>query len=84
MHFLVILREKDQTLYHFQPYDLVQKHPSQARRWPTGLVAIRKTECFLDMRSFVNVHRHCKLDKKHILTYIHIGQMDLKVKKSRF
>ena len=33
------------------------------------------------MRSFVNVHRHFKLDKKHILTYIHIGQMDLKVKK---
>ena len=41
MHFLLTLREKDQTLYHFQLYDLVQKRPSQARRWPTGLVAMR-------------------------------------------
>ena len=39
---------------------------------------------FLDMRSFANVHRHFKLDKKHILTYIPIGHFGLKVKKKRF
>ena len=41
-HFPVILSQKDQTLYHFQPYDLVQKSPSQTCRWSTGLVAMRQ------------------------------------------
>ena len=40
-HFPAILSEKDQRLYTFQPYDLVQKSSSRARRWPTGLVAMR-------------------------------------------
>ena len=40
-HFPAILSQKDQTLYHFQPYDLVQKSPSRTCRWSTGLVAMR-------------------------------------------
>ena len=40
-HFPAILSQKDQTLYHFQPYDLVQKSPPRTRRWSTGLVAMR-------------------------------------------
>ena len=40
-HFPAILSEKDQTLYHFQPYDLVQKSSSRTCRWSTGLVAMR-------------------------------------------
>ena len=40
-HFPAILSQKDQTLYHFQPYDLVQKSPSQTCRGSTGLVAMR-------------------------------------------